>query len=648
MWTDAEVEQFKRALKEKNLPVLTKLMNIFQERSAIEDAGDSILGTLPKHPHFSLAFYIASLEKNQEVAKFYLENDVSLKRIYPYVKRPQTTNGLSPTDLSILYYLYSCLESALDDKQLELVDLLLTKYNLDPYFIVPVEYSHYFHKATFFAGLPLIARSSIEEWKILLNPKYRFDINHSWEDKEHQIKEETILLRELMLSRKSNSFEKVQFLLENGADPYHPVIVRGEKTTILDYLSSPGITMYTRQVAFVKEWLSKHGKLRKNEEYSSEHSSGSGSNSPASAGSPQSSPPRHSAILQKTPPDSPVASRSATPPGSPMHSSDNKSSGSAGSSPEKLAVQPTTPYQFSIPPGDSSLVHEFHEALKKNRFQDAKAIYDTGRVKSDCYCAPCKINALHLMMNSHEFKGMEEIEEYVLHHLKYPANINSTNDNRKTILHIMAGRKFMTGKGISVFFQKYADKNPNLSMKDNEGNTPLHYAAVSGGVKSHEVVEELLKHGSDPTIDNLQSLTARELCARSCPNEDVKKKVLAVFDEQLNPYQKQNPSVQAPIVATVRETTNSAAPIIYTGGNKATMFPSQNSSTNGNSLNVVPLSPPAAAQRADAKSVGTLYAPPPQASVELPKHIAKEEPAAPRADTKKSLGDRVKGLFHIK
>ncbi len=469
----------------------------------------------------------------------------------------------------------------------------------------------------------------------------------------------------LVAFHKDKKPEIAKILLENGANP----LIECEEQPKAGHSDDNLLhySFYTHMLAMIanedvhnplvkmyfEEWYpkNKHREHELNVEaariagkhYSPEPSSGS--DSPASAGSREGSPPHHSPVLQRTPPDSPVASRNGSPPSSSMQSSDSASSGSTGSSPEKVSVQPASSYQFSIPSGNGDLVHEFHEALKKNRLQDARAIYDTGRVKPDCYCEPCKVNALHWIMTGHEYKDMDE---FVLHHPKYPANINSINRLGETALHIKASWEWISRKGVLCIIEKYADKYPNLDIKDNNGNTPLHIIAMGGGKNSHEVVEELLKHGANAAITNNQGLTARELCARSCPKEDVKKKVLAVFDEQLNPYQKQNPSVQVPVAAPVRETTNSAAPIIYTGGNKAAMFSSQNSGTNANSLNVVPLSPPAAAQRADAKSIGSLYAPPPQASVELPKRVAKEEPAAPRVDTKKSLGDRVKNLFHIK
>lgn len=628
MWTESEVRQLYEAVRDKKIEKVKALMDIYQSR--LEP-----INPLKNAHHF----YIACTLGLDTVVDFYLSIPGIVDKIT----------------------LYNGLEQAVQANETEVVELLLNKHKLDPNYIIPPhETFEYIVYGVERISMSLLAIACLRQKKdmvrCLLSHK-NVNVNLQWDSKD------VIGLTTLYYIAQQKdrwNLEITQLLLDAGADPRLTTIIKHTDKTVtppveqeykLNALDAAIYFQNTQAVDLLNKWIKNGNRIQKRD-FSPEPSSkdSSGSNSPASAGSPQSSPPRHSAILQKTPPDSPVASRSVTPLGSPMPTSDNSSGGSTGSSPEKVYANPAAPYQFTIPSGNSDLVHEFHEALKKNRFQDAKAIYDTGRVKPDCYCAPCKVNAVHYMMNNHNFKGMEEIEDYVLHHPKYPANINGLNVKGKTFLHFYMSGERISVKWLTWFYQKYADKSPDLNIRDNEGNAPLHYAAVGGASDSPEVVQELLNRGANPTITNNQGLTARELCAKSCPKDDIKKKVLAVFDDQLNPYQKQKPSVQAPVAATVRETTNSAAPIIYTGGNKATMFPSQNSGTNGNSLNFVPLTtPPAAAQRSDAKSVGALYAPPPQASVELPKHVAKEEPAAaPRADTKKSLGDRVKGLFHIK
>ncbi len=377
--------------------------------------------------------------------------------------------------------------------------------------------------------------------------------------------------------------------------------------------------------------------------YSSEHSSGSGSNSPMSL-TPNGSPPHPSVMVRHSPPDSPEGLRNGSPVGSPMQRSDSASSGSAGSSPERVSVQPVVSPQFIIPSGDGDLDDEFYSALcSRNKFEQAKTIYDTGRVRfNSSFKDDNKLkNVLQIAMTSRIYDWFSDLEKYMLCHPKYPADINSVNSNRQTVLHLRmhigTNIKSIPGRaGVTAVMEKYADKNPNINAIDKMENTPLHYAAGSGSTKSHEAVDELLKRGADASLRNKEGLTAEEYCKRYCPDEEAKKKVLAVFAT----HRPQQQSI-ANLV------TSSSTPIIYSGANSAGAPSSQKNATN-NSGAAIPTAVAAQNVRGNSNTVGSMYAIPPAASVELPKRPQNQDTHNKEDKKKASLGGMVKNLFHIK
>lgn len=140
----------------------------------------------------------------------------------------------------------------------------------------------------------------------------------------------------------------IKLLLDHGADPLQEVMASRDSHkqvfnvfTFLDFNDQHRFQPISHTAEYrkmLKEWQTK----QLNNERESDEGYSSGERSPASTGSaegspknrsPEHSPPKHSVM----PPDSPVASRDGSLPGSPMLKSDSSSSGSAGSSPEKIS-----------------------------------------------------------------------------------------------------------------------------------------------------------------------------------------------------------------------------------------------------------------------------------------------------------------------
>ena len=72
----------------------------------------------------------------------------------------------------------------------------------------------------------------------------------------------------------------------------------------------------------------------------------------------------------------------------------------------------------------------------------------------------------------------------------------------------MKAARFNTSSNILELFLKH-DANPNIA--DNEGNTPMHCAAIRG---NKEVATFLIKLGADPYARNYAGNTPSEECTK--------------------------------------------------------------------------------------------------------------------------------------
>lgn len=568
MWTTEEIRQLNLALASQNAAEITRLMNIYQQEIPSKEK----FLHLKKMPHYLLAFQIAdthNVELSEKLINFYFKNSSEIKRVLPYIRRPQTTAGLNSADLDILYHLYSGLEYLAFFDHLKLFDHIFKQYPFDLSFVIPTEYSLTFMMRSVSKGdlkkFPLIFRLAVndkEDWvKTLLSPKYKINLETEldWDDLQG------VTLLYVLCKQPNTSLSLLQLMIDLGADPYHPIKYKNRVQEVNTYMLLQLFPNTKPQFEKLKECLANKKPVIE-EVDSAEHSDGSPANSVGS--SPKNSPPGSSLLSPDSPPRMSLdSSRRASPTGSPMQLSDSDSSGSSpprgagqaanpavqrgvmsgtsntsgsvsgaldhktGQNTSDMPKNNAAPKQIIIPPGDSLLCKEFIQASLRDMYELQKQIYDTGRIKLDCICKVCsKKNMLQSMLPINP-----DLTKYMLYHPKYPADINSVNNDGRTALHLKAAgdgklrSSIPNRNSILTFTEVYADRQPNLNARDKDGNTPLHLAAASGGENSHEAVEELLKAGADKTITNKAGLTPEQYCIANCKEPDIKDKVLQEF-----------------------------------------------------------------------------------------------------------------------
>lgn len=467
--------------------------------------------------------------------------------------------------------------------------------------------------------------------------------------------------------------EEAKILLENGANPliecedYFPADPssseehqRVDRVLRYSFHTKVLIEIVTKKIdnpvyEIYLDWLSKN-KHREHElnaqaakiagkHYSPEHSSGSGSNSPASAGSPNGSPPHHQPVLQRTPPESPVASRNGSPPGSPMQLSAGGSSGSAGSSPERVSIQPSA---NSGGNNKGKVINQLeHDLICSRDIREQQKIYNTGKIKFDCPCDLCADK--NLFQHFYLYPEAPPIISYMLNHPQYPADINNVNRHGQTILHLIVNEKDYTDRTLlklMTVVYKNAKSNPNVNAQDKDGNSPLHLAAARG---SDKIVAELLKCKADPCIRNNDGLTPAEYCVRECKNAERKSAVLAVLPKPSNivsPPANSRGTVpnSAPIIVSRVVPVTQVSTTSYVASNTTLFNGRQNNSGASQPISVAPTT----VARSTPQQIGAMHVSPPPSSVQLPKVDKKKDTDKEKhSDEKKSIFSRVKQTLHI-
>lgn len=411
----------------------------------------------------------------------------------------------------------------------------------------------------------------------------------------------------------------IKLLLDHGADPLQEVMASRDSHkqvfnvfTFLDFNDQHHFQPISHTAEYrkiLKEWQINKSKI----ERESDEGCSSGERSPASTGSaegspknrsPEHSPPKHSVM----PPDSPVASRNGSPPGSPMLKSDSSSSGSAGSSPEKIT--------------SDARDHELRDMLAESDMSNAKSLYDTGKITFKCTCFECSSSDENVLQDILCLKGEKfvNLARYILDHTKYPADINIRNKNKKTCLHLLAARKFdIKNKPLDELkhlFLSYGGKySIDVNAKDKDGNTPLHLASANGNA---DLVAELLKHNADYSIKNNEGLEPYEYAARECKDSQKKGAVLAAMPRGSivvsTPLAARSTSASTPIAI---HNASGASPSVTTSyvASRAGVFSGRQDSYS------LPDSTPVL--RTQPAQIGAMYVPPPLTHDQLPRPIKK-------------------------
>ncbi len=462
--------------------------------------------------------------------------------------------------------------------------------------------------------------------------------------------------------------EIAKILLESGANP----LIECEEQPKAGHSDDNLLhySFYTRMLAMIanedvhnplvkmyfEEWYpkNKHREHELNVEaariagkhYSPEHLS-SGANSPMSIGSannsPNGSPPKPSAIVRYSPPDSPVVSRNGSPPSSPMQKSDSASSGSAGSSPEKTSSvsKPTLTPQQRAEALIKAMDGNAHRALSKaisakdNDLEVQKILFNESRFKFMDVLEAAEHGKLDLL-------------KYMIE--KYPEFSSLSDDQQFSALHkaVESVYQQFTALYVAVDYDKIGlekvkyllDKGARINAQKYDGETPLHLAALYDSV---EIVKELLKRGADPLITNKDGLTALQISLNQAiemeePQQATPILKQATEEAELKKVQQQQ---QVPPIVDLPK------PI----AKKGEVIDFQEQWLAYKAIKVVPPSAasPAALQAPNlgAKQVGTLYVSPPPSELRLPAKESRQNstPNTQSNNSKPSLASRLKKLI---
>lgn len=650
MWTTEEIRHF---LDTNNAREITNRMNIYQQEITPSNSDFDL--RVRSWPHFLLAFLLACPTKShikpeygKKLLEFYLKNNHDVKRVIPFIKRPQSTDGLNSKDLTTLYQLYCGLEILIIYEHKELIDWLFTKYNFDLNFIQPYSYQYARgDERQVDTPWPLILRllSKQNMVEFLLNPSYKVNINV---DVSTDVNKGVTLLY-FAATDINTSVSFLQMLIDRGADPYHPLTINhpeiGEiHTTLYEMLEiSPKMRP---QFEKLKQCI-QNKKPVDGEGYSAGYSSGSGSNSPMSLGSannsPNGSPPRPSGIAR------------LPPPGSPMQRSDSASSGSAGGSPEKASSIKLSPKEKALElliaakhNVDVALFNAIKERDEDNDLAVQKVFVDSGLLKFT------EIGDSSVLFAAVTY-GQFELLKYIFS--KYPTlDVHKTvkfnqNNLSYTLLHGAARSKHPNSFEIMRFL---LDKKIDANVPDSGNTRPLHVITVAPN--AYKKVEELISRGANPLLTNDQGYTPSSTIGLKCscvsenPDADLLEQAIENATEQAELRQKaiQSNSTQSTIITTPAEIQYKPAsrPVaeerVSYGSSSAVMFQSVTKPAI-----TLPPPVPRPLPKADSSSQTgtTMYVPLPPSSVQLPKQQERVVHQGTGEKKSTSIGSKLKKLF---
>ncbi len=100
-----------------------------------------------------------------------------------------------------------------------------------------------------------------------------------------------------------------------------------------------------------------------------------------------------------------------------------------------------------------------------------------------------------------------EDDEIVDLMMKKGGNVNLMDEHGRVPLHYCISKEYIVGMDDRI--ASYVKKGKaNINAQDKDGNTPLHYLIINGEDRS---VDDLLRHGANPTIPNNEGKTAEDL-----------------------------------------------------------------------------------------------------------------------------------------
>ncbi len=537
-------------------------------------------------------------------------------------------------------------------KSVDVLKVLTGTGKIDPY--KPLDEKNYIISSFSYVNeeMPLIDHLVMSgdldsvKWLLSLNS---VDINKKYHNKLGEV---------TTLYCAQNRPQVVKLLLEKGADPHINLSIYlpdDAKTNLpsaprtftasfhnivlLSRINTHGADDKTYQV--YNQWLAE-------KQQKEEHSSGSGSNSPASASTPEGSPPRHPPVLQRTPPESPVASRN----GSPMQISATGSRGSAGSSPERVASIKQTPKEKAAEllrannnDPDETLINTMLKSENENDLEIEKLLVDSGITFKEVK----GMSVLHCAASSGRF----ELIKYMF--LKFPnLNIDMRTKSGKTVLHGACCEEY------NIEILRYLlNKGCDPNAVDNNGLTPLHCLSSDGA----PLVEELIKNGANPLLANKKGQIAIRWAEEEFDNmRDNEKviKLLTVLKKVTGEAQKKQQTRAQQLQPAQSRVISSPAEIQYRshasrpgvddkpsyGESSSVMFQRSNPTMN-NAAVTTPVAMPSATKYEESKQAGApLFVPVPESSAKLPKS-GKKADKKDNSGEKRSVVDKLKTTFHL-
>ncbi len=631
IWTKDELRELAIALKDNDHKKITHLMNIGQQR--IE------LPVLKNSHHILLA---ASL---------------GIVGLFEYYLKTQKFDNNT---------LFNCLEAAIASGELPIVQAIFeSQYiNFYPNYVLPQNKSIFANddatqlECTILTAILTYANLKEGYDEFLKYIVKKVNVNYSF--RYGPIPNNNAL--RIAISRNMKP-ALIKLLLDNGADPYQKVTSDSIDLDIIHYLYANAkynwvsISHASEYVGILKEWKESREKAKDtlNKNNSSEHSSGSNSPMSLDSGnnSPTGTPPKSSAIVRHSPPDSPVVSRNGSPPGSPVHISDNSSSGSAGSSPEKVAAIKLTPQQKAAEllkannnDPDEALLKAMSKEEKENDLEVQKILLDSGVTFKEVkgmsvlyYAVAC---------------GRLELVKYMF--FKFP-NLNKDirTKSGKTILH-----GAFSEKGSLEIMRYVLSKGCDPNATDNNGLTPLHCVSI----ETTPLIEEFVQNGANPLLTNHKGQTPlkwHEVKYNDMRSDERVIKLLTLLKRVTEEAQRKQQVKTQPIQPAVRPSIVSIpseiqyrSPVsrpllddrLSYGNSSSVMFQKQNPPAN-NAAITPPVAVPSPVQRAEPKQVGApLFVTAPDSSAKLPKSDKKSDKKDNSVE-KRSVVDKLKSALRL-